>query len=941
MKWFYDMKIGTKLITGFVLVAFIAGVIGFVGFVGLKEVGDVRLPSVYHLLEIEKIVAEIDANETALLVPVATYEEKQEIYQTISELEKYLDEHSKEFEKLPMTAEEQKIWTEVERDFQAWKQGHQDFMKFSRELDALGIDNPQAVRSQIAMRQRDHSQWIWLLRESIETGQPFTGELDPEACALGEWLDNYETRSPQLRALMTEIEGHHNRVHESGQSIVGLLANNEQAQARNIYAATSVPNLNSVLELFTRMDGLVATSYNLYAQLMDQSIQINNVNHDKLMHNLEDIVELNVEIAHREVEKSDLMIMIFTIVGVILAIFLGIFISNNIKKPIQKTAEMVEELKMGHLSMRLKLDTKDEMGIMARAMDDFADTLQNHVVGSMQKISKGDVNIHISAKDNKDEITPAIIKTVDSIKAILQDTNMLIEATKEGKLDSRGNTSKYEGSWKELLQGVNELVDAFVAPINVTAEYVERIGNGDIPPKITDSYKGDFNEIKNNLNNCIDAINAMVFDSNELAKAAIEGKLQQRADAQKHGGDFRKIIEGVNQTLDAVIEPVIEASDVLAEMAKGNLTVSVNGQYKGDHAKIKNALNDTIKNVSSYISEISSVLGKMADGDMVVEITRDYLGNFVEIKNALNNIIESFNQVLSNISNAADQVASGSRQMSDSSQALSQGSTEQASSVEELSASITQVAAQTKENASNAEEANRISTAAKDNAARGNRQMQEMLGAMREINESSANISKIIKVIDEIAFQTNILALNAAVEAARAGQHGKGFAVVAEEVRNLAARSANAAKETTALIEGSVNKVEVGTKMAQETAEALNHIVEDVEKTTVIVGNIANASNEQATGITQINRGIEQVSQVIQTNSATAEEGAAASEELSSQAQLLKDMVSRFKLKNTGNGFNLNHFKEPAKNKKSYDAKRIMDEFTPHIELLESGFDKY
>ncbi len=303
--------------------------------------------------------------------------------------------------------------------------------------------------------------------------------------------------------------------------------------------------------------------------------------------------------------------------------------------------------------------------------------------------------------------------------------------------------------------------------------------------------------------------------------------------------------------------------------------------------------------ISKPIRELVSVAEKIADGDLDVAIeakTRDELGT---LSSAFKRMADNLNEVMTNSNSASEQVASGSRQVSASAQALSQGSTEQASSIEELTASMEEISTQTELNATNATQANELALAAKEGAIKGNEQMKGMLKAMDDINEASGNISKIIKVIDEIAFQTNILALNAAVEAARAGQHGKGFAVVAEEVRNLAARSANAAKETTALIEGSIKKVEGGTKIASDTAAALNQIVEGVTKTANLVGEIATASNEQALGINQVNQGILQVSDVVQTNSATSEESAAASEELSSQAELLREQVSRFKLKKT------------------------------------------
>ncbi|MBH1939585.1 MCP four helix bundle domain-containing protein [Mobilitalea sibirica] len=304
------------------------------------------------------------------------------------------------------------------------------------------------------------------------------------------------------------------------------------------------------------------------------------------------------------------------------------------------------------------------------------------------------------------------------------------------------------------------------------------------------------------------------------------------------------------------------------------------------------------RSISKPISKVVSVAKEVTDGNLDAKAdikSKDELGTLAA---TFNRMADNLNEIMHNISAAAEQVTSGSEQLSNSSMALSQGATEQASSVEELSASIEQVSSQTRINADNAKEANKIAEDAKFKAQEGNSQMNAMIKAMEDINEASSNISKIIKVIDEIAFQTNILALNAAVEAARAGQHGKGFAVVAEEVRNLAARSAKAAKETTEMIEGSVKRVEGGTKIANDTAEALDKIVSSVTSVANLINNIASASNEQAAAITQINQGIIQISNVVQTNSATSQESAAASEELASQASMLKEQVSKFRLKN-------------------------------------------
>ena len=345
--------------------------------------------------------------------------------------------------------------------------------------------------------------------------------------------------------------------------------------------------------------------------------------------------------------------------------------------------------------------------------------------------------------------------------------------------------------------------------------------------------------------------------------------------------------------------PLQKMKAMANEISLGNPDTT--GILEGKDLELKNrkdeigglalAFNHLITTTKRQVEEI----GKLAEGDLTIQFQvaseKDQLGK------SLIMLTDSLNTLIGSSMTASDQVTSGATMVSHSSMALSQGATEQASAIEELTASLEEIASQTNLNAQNAEKVSELALKMRENASTGNVHMGDMLKAMDNISSSSGSINKIIKVIDDIAFQTNILALNAAVEAARAGQYGKGFAVVAEEVRTLAAKSANAAKETTDLIEDSIRKVEAGTRIANQTADALGQIVVQVDNAADLIKSIAVASTEQAIGIEQVNQGIVQVSQVVQTNAATAEESAAASEELSAQAEQLKENISVFKIR--------------------------------------------
>ncbi|MFA9381048.1 MAG: methyl-accepting chemotaxis protein [Acetanaerobacterium sp.] len=347
----------------------------------------------------------------------------------------------------------------------------------------------------------------------------------------------------------------------------------------------------------------------------------------------------------------------------------------------------------------------------------------------------------------------------------------------------------------------------------------------------------------------------------------------------------------------SLTKPIKEIEAAANKMASGQLDGQIEYTSRDELGGLAQSMRAMMQTLQGYIGNISETLHSMSQGDMTVDVDMDYIGDFAPIKQALERIISSLNATLSQINQASEQVASGSDQVSSGAQELSQGSTEQASSIEELSATVSEISEQIRQNAGNAQQSKQMAMETGSAIELGNRQMEQLIGAMSEISSSSDQIGKIIKTIDDIAFQTNILALNAAVEAARAGAAGKGFAVVADEVRSLAAKSADAAKNTTELIAGSITAVKNGSAISADTAKSLDSVMEKAQGTIRLVDEIAKASNEQANAVIQITQGIDQISMVIQTNSATAEESAAASEELNGQAQVLRELVEQFNLK--------------------------------------------
>ena len=677
------------------------------------------------------------------------------------------------------------------------------------------------------------------------------------------------------------------------------------------------------------------------------------------------------------------------------------FINDNIEKLRGNIKEFIKD--MNNMSLQHDLGDIDVM-IDANKFEGVYKTMSegvNKMVGGHITVKKkamavftefgnGNFEANIEKLPGKKVFINDTIEGLRAnLKAITGDVNILAKAAVEGKLATRADASKYKGDWHVMVAGVNKTLDAVIGPLNVAAEYVDRISKGNIPARITDSYNGDFNEIKNNLNTCIEAVNLLVTDASMLAKAAVEGKLATRADASKHGGDFAKIVEGVNNTLDSVIGPLNVAATYVDSISKGNIPEKIKDTYNGDFNTIKNNLNQCIDAVNLLVADagflakaaVDGKLGTRADatkhwgdfrkvvegvnntldaviiplnvagdyidriakGDMPNVITKEYYGDFNAIKNNLNSLITSLNEIIQKaqlvakgdltvslvkrsekdeLMGALDEMVKANANMIGEAQLtienivlasqslqsvavqISEGSTEQASSTEEVSSSMEQMVSNITQNTDNARQTEQIALQASKDIIEGNKAVTVTVEAMKKIADK-------ITIIGEIAEKTDLLAINAAIEAARAGEQGKGFAVVAAEVRKLAENSQAAAKEIDELSKSSV-------RIADESGKLLQKIVPDIQKTATLVQEIASASIEQNSGANQVNNAITQLNAVTQRNSAASEEMSSSAEEMASQAEQLRDTISVYKTDN-----NLSRANQAQRVSKSNSYSRI------------------
>jgi methyl-accepting chemotaxis protein len=599
--------------------------------------------------------------------------------------------------------------------------------------------------------------------------------------------------------------------------------------------------------------------------------------------------------------------------AIALTVLIVIFLTLGITGPLGRGVQMMQEMAQGHLGMRLKMDRQDEIGILANAMDQFSDYLQNVIVDTIKKIGNGDLSSEVVPKDSKDEIAPAMKVTIDALLALAVELQRLTDASKNGLLSDRGKPEQFRGAYADVVRGVNAILDAILLPIGEGNRVLKLIREGNLRERVEIDCKGDHAAMKDAVNgvhgwlsiliayvtkiangdltasmekaSANDQIHewlvlmknniaALVADADMLSKAAVEGKLATRADASKHQGDFRKIVQGVNDTLDAVIGPLNVAAGYVDRIAKGDIPQPITDKYNGDFDAFKNNLNN-----------MSAIL-------------RDMLG--------------SIRETASNLTTATSEILAVTTEQASMSSEQSAAVNETTSTLQEVRQTAEQAAERARQVLELAQESTRISDegiVSVQSTQEGMNKIKEQVGTIAEtilsLSEQTQQIGEIIATVNDIADQSNLLALNAAIEAARAGEAGKGFAIVAGEVRGLAEQSRQAtaqvkdilgeiqkAANTAVMVtEEGTKRAESGVLLTQTTGEAIRSIRERIQQAAQAAQQVAVSTKQQLAGMDQIVTAMDSINQAtVQTDIGTKQAEKAAHNLNALASQLSKKM---------------------------------------------------